>query len=348
MASNLASNWEEVTCVMCKHLLDDPKILPCLHSFCTSCIEKWFEKFSLPSKHHLQCPSCKSEVLLSTKDDIKELLSHFSAIRLVEIIRLLDLDQVINKKVTPICRNCKTEDNIAVSVCFECKKYLCKACKDVHRKIEPREHILYSLDEMCDNVDRIPYMLPPEKVEMCRIHPTKPLEFYCDCEKVMICCDCKINQHKDHAISDVKETLKKALFGIRQLVGEVEKVIADEKVRRKIITTKNEENLKKLDDTFRSLHEALDRRQKELKEKILAQDEKLQAQEDELCHLLNQLKSCHSFIVDKVQYGVNQDVLTMQKSMLERRDKLEEVKNKTKVERPLFIKVVKDIDEVVK
>ena len=359
MASNLASNWKkEVTCVMCKHLLVDPKILPCLHSFCTRCIEKkWFEEFSkFPSvlKHHLQCPSCKSEVLLSTPDAIKELLSHFSAIRLVEIIRLLDLDQVINKKVTPICSNCKTEDNVAVSVCFECKKYLCKACKDVHREIKTSEHILHSLDEMCDNVDRIPCMLPPEKVEMCHNHPTKPLEFYCDCEKIMICYDCIIEKHKDHdfdAIYDVKNTLSKALPGIEQLVDEVEKAIANVKGRRKIITTKNEENLKKLDDTFRSLHEALDRHQNELKEKILAQDERLQVQEDELCSLLSQLKSCHSFIADKVQQGVDQDVFTMQKSMLERRDKLEEVKKKTNLcpvkQYPLFIKVVKDIDEKV-
>ena len=57
-------------------------------------------------------------------------------------------------------------------------------------------------------------------------------------------------------------------------------------------------------------------------------DKGLQVQEDELCFLLSQLKSCQSFIEDKVERGVNQDVLAMKRSMLERRDKLTELKKK--------------------
>ena len=43
------------------------------------------------------------------------------------------------------------------------------------------------------------------------------------------------------------------------------------------------------------------------------------------------LKSCYSFIEDKVQRGVNQDVLAIKRSMLERRDKLTKLKDKTKM-----------------
>jgi len=69
-----------------------------------------------------------------------------------------------------------------------------------------------------------------------------------------------------------------------------------------------------------------------LREKV-AEDSKekdkgLQVQEDELCFLLSQLKSCHSFIEDKIEQGVSQDVLAMKRSMLERRDKLTELKKK--------------------
>ncbi len=350
-ASNFARNWEkinkELTCAMCKHLLDDPKILPCLHSFCTSCLKERSDKL-------VQCPSCKSEVLLSTRA-IEELPSHFSAIRSVEIIRLLE--QVNNKKgSTPICRNCNKGD-MAVSVCYRCKKYLCKLCKDVHR-IETSEHILYSLNVLSTTTDWIPWMLPSEKaVEMCPIHPTKTLEFYCKYEKVMICYNCTIERHKDHdydVISDAKKILRETLPDIQQLVGEVENAIANVKGRRKMVSTRKEENLKKLDDTFRTLHAALDKRQKELKENITktlqAKDKNLEVQEDELCFLSSQLKSCHSFIEDKVQRGVNQDVLAMNKAMLERRDKLKEIKNNTKLypveQYPLPIKL-KDMDEVV-
>ena len=66
---------------------------------------------------------------------------------------------------------------------------------------------------------------------------------------------------------------------------------------------------------------------------------------------MSQLKSCHSFIDDKVQRGVNEDVLAMKRSMLERRDKLRELKSKTKlcpvVKFPVALNL-KDMDETVK
>ena len=94
---------------------------------------------------------------------------------------------------------------------------------------------------------------------------------------------------------------------------------------------------------------------KQLKEKVTKQskekDKGLQAQEDKLCFLLSQLKSCHSFIEDKVQRGVNQDVLAMKRSMLERRNKLKEMKNRTKlhpvVKFPLAV-YLKDLDEIIR
>ena len=36
------SNWEkvrqEVTCAICLELLDDPKLMPCLHTYCKKCL----------------------------------------------------------------------------------------------------------------------------------------------------------------------------------------------------------------------------------------------------------------------------------------------------------------------
>ena len=103
--------------------------------------------------------------------------------------------------------------------------------------------------------------------------------------------------------------------------------------RRRDEKNKEEESLRNLEDAFNALHAALDNRKQQLREKITKdskeKDKGLQVQEDELCFLLGQLKSCHSFIDDKVQRGVNQDVLAMKRSMLERRDKLRELKSKT-------------------
>ena len=207
------------------------------------------------------------------------------------------------------------------------------------RKPKPQNSTKYY--EMRKGTGEVPSILP-EKVEMCPTHPTKPLELYCKCEEVLICRDCIIKKHKDHdydVISDVvegeKKILREALPGIQQLVDEVENAVIKVKGRRKDMESRKDKNLQKLDDIFRSLHAALDERQQQLREKITGdskeKDKGLQAQEDELCFLLSQLKSCHSFIEDKVQRGVNQDVLAMKRSMLERSDKLTKLKEEAKL-----------------
>ena len=312
-----------------------------------------------PSKRHLECPLCRAKVLLSTFRAVEELPSHFSAIRLVEIVHLQE--QASSKKVAPICKNCDDEEK-AVSSCSECAMFLCEFCEKSHKKTKATKgHKICSLDEMRKGTSEVPSILP-EKVEMCPTHPTKPLELYCKCEEVLICRDCIIRKHKDHdydVISDVvegeKKVLREALPDIQQLVDEVENAVAKVKDRRKDVKSRKEERLQNLDNAFNALHAALDERKRQLREKVAKdskeKDKGLQVQEDELCFILSQLKSCHSFIEDKVQRGVNQDVLAMKRSMLERRDKLREVKKNAKldpvVKYPLPVSL-KDVNEMVK
>ena len=363
--SKMASNWqrvkEELTCAICQDLLSEPKILPCLHSFCTGCLKEWLGRLAKldPSKRHLECPLCRAKVLLSTSRAIEELPSHSSAIRLVEIVRLQE--QAGSKKFTPICQHCDDEET-AISSCCECAIFLCEFCEKSHKKAKvTKEHKIISLDEMRKGTSKVPAILP-EKVEMCPTHPTKPLELYCKCEEVLICRDCIIKKHKDHdydVISDVvegeKKVLREALPGIQQLVDEVEYAVTRVQGRRKDVKNKEEESLCNLEDAFNALHAALDNRKQQLREKVTKdskeKDKGLQVQEDELCFLLSQLKSCHSFIDDKVQRGVNQDVLAMKRSMLERRDKLRELKSDAKlspiVKFPLAVSL-KDQDGMMK
>ena len=333
-------NWEkvkeELTCAICQDLLKDPKILPCLHSFCTGCLTEWLGR--LPSKSELECPLCRGRITLSTPRAIEKLPSHFSAVRLVEIVRMQD--QASSQKTTPVCQNCEEES--ATSSCSDCAIFLCNFCEKAHRKSKAtRDHDICSLDDMRKSPNKIPSNLP-EKPVMCPGHPTRPLELYCRCEDVLICRDCIIKKHKDHdydVISDVvddeKKILKEALPGIQQQINEVEGTINEVRSKRQGMKNREEENLHRLDDAFCTLHAAIDERKRQVQKQITqdreGKDKSLAVQEDELCFLLSQLKSCWSFIDDKLQRGVNRDVLAMKRSMLERRDRLKEMKTHTKL-----------------
>ena len=123
-----------------------------------------------------------------TSRAVEELPSNFSTIRLVEIIRLQE--QGGSKNVTPICQHCDDEEAaLAVSYCSECAIFLCEFCEKALKKAKATKgHKIVSLDEMRRGTSEVPTILP-EKVDMCRTHPTKPLELYCKCEDVLICRD---------------------------------------------------------------------------------------------------------------------------------------------------------------
>ncbi|XP_019642132.1 PREDICTED: tripartite motif-containing protein 2-like [Branchiostoma belcheri] len=61
MASLMPDDFDEefLTCAICMLNFRDPKILPCLHSFCRECLQEWATK-----QQPLECPTCREPVRL--------------------------------------------------------------------------------------------------------------------------------------------------------------------------------------------------------------------------------------------------------------------------------------------
>jgi hypothetical protein len=58
---------ELVTCAVCHELLNNPKVFPCLHSYCYECIVKLSER-----QCDLVCPECRAPV------EVRSFLDHCS------------------------------------------------------------------------------------------------------------------------------------------------------------------------------------------------------------------------------------------------------------------------------
>ncbi|KAG5851566.1 hypothetical protein ANANG_G00053030, partial [Anguilla anguilla] len=132
----------KVVCRVCKHFYRDPKILPCLHSFCAECI-RLLEPFSVSvvngkddSGQHspllrdqqsvtVLCPECDSEVDLPPAGVDGLTTDH------------LALDEVFQETVLSanhelVCDLC-SEGN-AEKRCAVCSANLCEFCCQAHRR----------------------------------------------------------------------------------------------------------------------------------------------------------------------------------------------------------------------
>ena len=49
---------EHVTCTVCMEVYKNPRVLPCLHSYCKKCIKQLIERTSTRGKT-FRCPTCR-------------------------------------------------------------------------------------------------------------------------------------------------------------------------------------------------------------------------------------------------------------------------------------------------
>jgi hypothetical protein len=69
-SNNFVPEENLITCSLCSKLYDDPRLLPCSHTYCFQCINRIIST----NKNHFQCPSCDGSKM--TKNDIDSLPSN--------------------------------------------------------------------------------------------------------------------------------------------------------------------------------------------------------------------------------------------------------------------------------
>lgn len=100
---------ELTKCPICLSDLDNPKALPCLHSFCLSCIKELFKDASPGDR--VRCPSC-SKTFPIPNGGVKELVSHFL---------IKDLIELKNRIAEPPNTSCPQVSN-ATFLCSDCER----------------------------------------------------------------------------------------------------------------------------------------------------------------------------------------------------------------------------------
>jgi len=205
MATSIAvKRLEDITeCAICAGDLTDARVLPCVHTFCLKCIEKWSQS-SKPGEK-LSCPMCREECEIS-EGGVAALPQNYFVEKLLEV-KKLSTTLAQGEITCDVCCDDKGKSGEkvtrkATAYCVECRRNMCEQCCGYHQKLRlPGVHKLLEISSEMGEDELL--MMFPENI--CDKHSDKCLEIYCfDC-KMAVCTMCYIKSHNSHKYSDIKE-----------------------------------------------------------------------------------------------------------------------------------------------
>jgi len=195
----MASGTEK--CPICMNELRNPRLLPCIHSFCLECLEQYCRD-KLPGDD-VPCPVCRTEFEIP-KDGVAGLLVRAP---------------VKEREPAEVCEACSTDHAVipATVYCVDCSQKLCKRCSVPHMKWRGGPHDVRKLDAVpCGYRGGSQY---------CEEHKER-FRMYCfDCQ-IILCSTCCIEAHKTHKfekIDSVAEEFATSIdYEIQQVTSRVE------------------------------------------------------------------------------------------------------------------------------
>src|SRR6218665_874747 len=191
----------EITeCSICMSVFTDPRILPCIHTFCFECLKHISEAEQKKPGEKMPCPLCRKEFIIP-EDGLNGVQKNFFMENLLEFKSALQMGSS-----TVICDMCNIRNDgkvgeipKATMKCLECKDYYCDSCVKVHQfqKVTKDHQIVKIGSDMKSETKRIVSM------KSCNKHRHRLLDLYCvDCKKI-VCVSCFVESHKSHDCKDV-------------------------------------------------------------------------------------------------------------------------------------------------
>lgn len=110
---------ETLTCPVCMELFDDPRLLPCSHTFCRKCLHSIVNSHSL-----ITCPLCRYRFIGQILP-VNRIVSS-----LVEQLRQEKFDSNRMIHINAKCYDCKSYQKL--QICCHCDILLCNKCYSRH------------------------------------------------------------------------------------------------------------------------------------------------------------------------------------------------------------------------
>ncbi|XP_059189136.1 E3 ubiquitin-protein ligase TRIM33 isoform X2 [Centropristis striata] len=197
------------TCAVCKQSLQsrdcEPKLLPCLHSFCLKCIPQPDRQISMqvPGPHGqtdthivnvMRCSVCHQDYKQS------DIIDNYFVKDTTEATSTAD------EKAAQVCTSC--EDNAGtIGFCVECGEWLCKTCVEAHQRVKiTKDHKIHTKEDAGAASESVG--TSGQRPVFCPIHKQEPLKLFCETCDTLTCRDCQLLEHKEHRYQFLEEAFQ--------------------------------------------------------------------------------------------------------------------------------------------
>ena len=261
------SEQVQLECGHCNELLQEPVILPCLHSICRRCLISIYGQHE--SRGVISCPEC-CEDIDKPDEGVDGFPENFFSKGLLSVYRAKTARDIK-------CKICELQkrDNFATFKCLNCADFLCDDCSRAHN--QTRMTIGHTVEPLADLTggSRDKEMRDMQIIN-CPEHNGEPIKYYCETCGIPICRECQLESHANHTCAHVKESQASRRQAIAGMVQGVDQKLSV---------------LRKIEDGVDAVAKDIDKREKDLIEGVERTTQKLLAQiEKEKTDILDRLK----------------------------------------------------------
>lgn len=270
------------TCSVCFERYKNPRYLPCLHSFCHSCLESYIVSTCIAKEAPVgfRCPLCRDFVAAPGTFSSPEKWAKQLPLNESLITYLKSEKPSEDHETCEACRRTQ-EDQPASFWCKSCMESLCDMCTKYHRKnMMTQDHKLVQLSE----IKLSGLAMIAENV--CTKHKGEIMKMFCADHKEACCTTCVSFEHRkcnnvdsiDKCLTDLQEGKQ-----MERLLREIDKL----SLKLNNIAKEEEENVSQID---RQSSELIQSAEKLLQETQAHLEELKQIYERELSKIMKDRK----------------------------------------------------------
>ncbi|OWF41136.1 E3 ubiquitin/ISG15 ligase TRIM25-like [Mizuhopecten yessoensis] len=180
----------EFRCLLCQEIYENPRELPCGHTFCSPCLTTYIQAEHVcadEDRHYFPCPVCDTPIV--PRDPNIHVNTWWTSFPINHLL-LSHTKQISEDQICEACLR-DWESSSAEVWCTDCAEMLCKDCKTYHKRNKvSSKHKLVPIDrESC----RLKGIIVND---ICPNHKTKRLDFYCVNHGSLCCSDCVSLTHR--------------------------------------------------------------------------------------------------------------------------------------------------------